>query len=77
MTRSQIEREVIRILDHTPWWVFVMVIPLIVIVSLWSNWRLFKRMGYSGFWSLFVWFPGVSTLLWMGLAFSKWPNEKR
>lgn len=77
MTQAQIQKEVIRIIDRTPWWVFAVVIPTILAVSFWSNWRLLKRMGYPGFWSIFMGFPGVSTLFWMGLAFSKWPSEKR
>lgn len=50
---------------------------LIFLVEVWANWRMVKRMGYPGPWSLFMWIPYVNALFWAGLAFWRWPNQRR
>lgn len=50
---------------------------LICLVELWANWRMAKRMGYPGPWSLLLWIPYANILFWAGLAFWRWPNQRR
>ena len=39
-------------------------------------WRIARKAGYSGAWSLFAFVPLVGvTLLWV-FAFARWPNER-
>jgi hypothetical protein len=52
------------------------VLALIAMIDLYVNWRLFNRMGYPPIWSLFLWVPVVAELVWMGLAFWRWPKQK-
>ncbi|MEQ1823656.1 MAG: hypothetical protein ABL949_14200 [Fimbriimonadaceae bacterium] len=77
MTQAELEKAARRVLETTPWWVIVAVLAVMGAVSLWCNGRMVKRMGYPSYWSLFFLIPCVSTLFWIGLAFSKWPNERR
>lgn len=51
-------------------------LAVVLLVELWANWRLIRRMGYPGPWSLFLWVPYVSVLFWAGIAFWRWPNQK-
>lgn len=46
-------------------------------VDLLVNWRLVKRMGYPGPWSLFMWMPYASELFWLGIALWRWPNQRK
>jgi hypothetical protein len=38
-------------------------------------WRIVRRAGYSGAWSLFALVPGVNLVLLWVFAFIRWPAE--
>ena len=39
-------------------------------------WRIVRKAGYSGAWSLFAFVPLVGVILLWVFAFVRWPNER-
>jgi hypothetical protein len=47
-------------------------------LTIWMQWRIFAKAGFSGALSLLLLVPGFGFLIAMGiLAFSTWPTEPR
>lgn len=51
------------------WLLFVIVVSLIV----WPAWRILKRAGYSGAWSLLMLVPILNIIVMYVFAFARWP----
>lgn len=49
----------------------------VVFIDILVNWRIVKRMGYPGIWSLFLWMPYASQLFWLGISLWRWPNQRK
>lgn len=49
---------------------------LVLGFDLYVNSRLLKRMGYPPFWALILWIPTAAEIVWIGLAFWRWPKQK-
>ncbi len=39
-------------------------------------WRILRRMGYSGWWSVLAVVPGLNVVLLYVIAFASWPAER-
>lgn len=50
---------------------------IMMIVVLLPFWRITRKAGYSGFWSLLMLLPGINLLFLYFLAFARWPNARR
>lgn len=48
-----------------------------VIIALIPWWRIARKAGYSGAWSLVIFIPLVNFIVLYWFAFSKWPLERR
>lgn len=59
-----------------PWVVGLTMLAYLTLV-LWAHWRIVKRAGYPGCWSLMLLVPCVNFIFLAGFAFAKWPVEKR
>lgn len=62
-----------------PYFCFLLRLVLIAAVAfgIWIWWRIFKKMGMSGAWSLLMLFPLTNFIMKIFLAFSEWPIEKK
>jgi len=74
---SELNRALESSMTQTTGKVILGVLGLVILVELYTNWRLIRRMGYPGPWSLFLWVPYVSVLFWAGIAFWRWPNQRK
>ncbi len=60
-----------------PFWMTVIGIVVgLLLIDLYINCRLLKRMGYPPFWALILWIPTAAEIVWIGLAFWRWPKQK-
>lgn len=50
---------------------------IMLVIVLLPFWRITKKAGYSGFWSLLMLLPGINLLFLYFLAFARWPNARR
>lgn len=56
--------------------VFILYI-VVVIVAVIPWWRIAKKVGYSGAWSLLILVPVVNLIAIYWFAFTEWPLERR
>ncbi len=76
MSNRELEEALRKWIDQYPWQAFAIGIPVFLLITFWSNWRLIKRIGYPGIGSFLFLIPGLWLFVMVGLAFSKWPNER-
>ncbi|MCH8552299.1 MAG: hypothetical protein LAT62_10205 [Natronospirillum sp.] len=50
---------------------------IFMIIMLLPFWRITKKAGFSGFWSLLMFVPVANILFLYFLAFARWPNARR
>ncbi len=59
-------------LQNTHW-----LISLLLLVSLvWPVWRILVKAGYSGAWSLIMFFPPFNVIALWVFAYAEWPSLK-
>ncbi|TGG89973.1 hypothetical protein E4656_19745 [Natronospirillum operosum] len=50
---------------------------IMLVIVLLPFWRITKKAGFSGFWSLLMFVPLANILFLYYLAFARWPNARR
>ena len=48
-----------------------------IVLPLWSAFRIVRRAGYSGWWTLGILVPGLNIVLLWIFAFSEWPRHSQ
>ena len=54
-------------------WIIILFYTTIIVVPCW---RIVRKAGYSGAWSLFAFVPLVNLILLWEFAFVRWLNER-
>jgi hypothetical protein len=68
----------LAIMDFQAMQYFYLVYIAIWFLTIWMQWRIFSKAGFSGVLSLLLLAPGFGLLIAMAiLAFSTWPTEMR
>jgi hypothetical protein len=55
-----------------PLYLWVVIAILIVV----PTWRILRRVGFSGWWSVFAVVPVLNVILLYVVAFAPWPQER-
>jgi hypothetical protein len=58
-------------------WLLFLFILGFFLLPIWPAWRILKRAGYSGAWSLLIWVPVLNFVMIYVFAFVQWPIERR
>jgi hypothetical protein len=57
--------------------VFLAGVALLFLLGLWVTWRIVRKAGYHGAWSLIILLPLVNLVAVYVFAFSDWPALRR
>ena len=55
---------------------FVAVVAVCLILNFIADYKIVKKTGNSGLFSLLFYVPLFNVLLWMALAFGEWPKRE-
>ena len=54
----------------------LILVMLMLSIVIYPAWRILRRLGFSGAWSLLIFIPLVNLLALYVLAFTPWPLER-
>jgi len=54
----------------------LVVVAVISVLAIWPAWRICRKTGYSGVLGVGLCVPLVNLVVWLFLAFARWPIER-